>query len=33
MRWGDRGGVAVLIAVLAVVIWGMFGVMNWLRLG
>ncbi len=32
MSWGDRGKVAVLIAVMAAVIWGMFGILAALRL-
>jgi len=33
MRWGDRGGVAALMAFMAAVIWFMFGLLDWLRLG
>ena len=33
MTWGDRGKVAVIVAFMVVIVWGMFGVMAWLRLG
>jgi len=33
MRWGHRGGVAALLAFMAAVVWMMFGLLDWLRLG
>jgi len=33
MKWGKRGGVAALLAAMVGIVWFMFGLMDWLRLG